>query len=105
MTMEITDSSFYSEVIDSKIPVIVDFWAPWCGPCQSMAPIIDELATELDGTVKVAKMNIDDNPIGAGKLGIMSIPTIILFKDGEIKARHVGLASKQKLIDWIKENS
>lgn len=101
MALDITDANFALEVIESEIPVVVDFWAPWCGPCQSMSPVINELSKEFEGKVKIAKMNIDDNPIGPGKLGIMSIPTIILFKDGEIIDRKVGMQTKQKLVDWI----
>ena len=99
--IHITDASFASDVTNSQIPVIVDFWAPWCGPCRAMSPILDEISKELEGKIKVCKMNIDDNPIGPGKLGIMSIPTIIFFKDGEIIDRKIGMHTKQNLIDWV----
>ncbi len=82
----VTTQNFESEVLNSEIPVIVDFWATWCGPCRMLAPIIDELAAELEGSVKVGKVNVDDEQALAVKFGIMSIPTVILFKDGRAEA-------------------
>lgn len=98
----ITDADFDSEVLQSDIPVVVDFWAEWCGPCKVISPTLDEIAQEMNGAIKIVKLNIDDNPETATKLGIMSIPTLMLYKDGELAARQVGAAPKQKLQDWIK---
>ena len=90
----LTDDTFDKAVADTAKPLIVDFWAPWCGPCRSVGPIIEQIAGEHTDKVTVAKVNVDDNPGTAGKLGIMSIPTIILFKDGEIEKKLVGTRSK-----------
>ena len=97
MAIEINDSNFKSEVTDSAMPVLVDFWAPWCGPCRMIAPILEELAKEYDGKVKVVKINVDDSPNTAGEYGIRSIPTLILFKDGKVFEQTVGAQSKKNL--------
>lgn len=97
MAIEINDSNFKSEVTDSAMPVLVDFWAPWCGPCRMIAPILEELAKEYDGKVKVVKINVDDSPNTAGEYGIRSIPTLILFKDGKVFEKTVGAQSKENL--------
>lgn len=97
MAMELTDSNFDQEVIKSAKPVLVDFWAPWCGPCQVMGPIIEDLAKEVDGKVKVGKLNVDENSEVAGKYGIMSIPTIIIFKEGKVAKQLVGVQAKETL--------
>jgi thioredoxin 1 len=97
MAIEINDTNFKSEVTDSEMPVLVDFWAPWCGPCRMIAPILEELAKEYDGKVKVVKINVDDSPNTAGEYGVRSIPTLILFKDGKVFEQTVGAQSKEKL--------
>jgi thioredoxin 1 len=102
-TQKITDASFDEDVLKSSEPVVVDFWAEWCGPCRMIAPSLEEIATEMKGKVKVVKLNIDENPGVPGKLGIMSIPTLILFKDGKAAARKVGAAAKGDLVRWINE--
>ena len=97
MAMQVTDQNFESEVLKSDKPVLVDFWAPWCGPCQMMGPIVDELAGEVGEKYKVVKLNVDENRGTAGQFGIMSIPTLIIFKDGKVAKQLVGLQSKESL--------
>jgi thioredoxin 1 len=94
---EFTDETFKSEVLESPTPVLVDFWAPWCGPCRMIAPVVEELATEHQGTVKVGKINIDDNPSAAQQYGVSSIPTLMIFKDGQVVDRFVGVQPKSRL--------
>ena len=101
----ISDSSFESEVLQSDRPVLIDYWAEWCGPCKMIAPILDELAEEYSGKIKVVKLNIDDNPETPPKYGIRSIPTLMIFKGGEVEATHVGAASKSQLTDFIVKNT
>ncbi len=100
-TEKVTDSTFESDVLKSSEPVVVDFWAEWCGPCRMIAPSLEEIASEMKGKVKVAKLNIDENPAVAGKLGIRSIPTLMLFKDGKVASQKVGAAPKGELVKWI----
>ena len=94
---EFTDSNFQSEVLQAQGPVLVDFWAPWCGPCRMIAPMIQELATEYSGTVKVGKVNVDDSPQAAQSYGISSIPTLMLFKGGQVVERFSGVQPKNRL--------
>lgn len=97
MTVEFTDQNFEQEVIKSDKPTLVDFWAPWCGPCQTMGPIIDQLATAMGDKAKIGKINVDENPDVASKLGIMSIPAIKIFKGGQIVAEFVGVQTPDSL--------
>ncbi|MFO7807469.1 MAG: thioredoxin [Candidatus Moraniibacteriota bacterium] len=103
MAIEFKEDNFEEEVLKSDKPVLVDFWAPWCGPCQMMGPIIDELAEEVEGKAKVGKVNIDENSSIAQKYGIMSIPTLIIFKDGEIVKQITGVQSKEALMEELKK--
>lgn len=98
----VTRDNFEAEVLDSKIPVLVDFWATWCGPCMMLAPTIEEIAHEMEGSVKVCKINVDEERELASMFGIMSIPTVMVFKAGEVAATTVGVQSKEKLLDMVK---
>jgi len=100
-TNKVTDATFSDDVLHSSEPVVVDFWAEWCGPCKVIAPSLEEIATELAGKVKIAKLNVDENTATAIKYGVRSIPTLILFKDGAPAATQVGAAPKGRLVDWI----
>jgi thioredoxin 1 len=102
---EFTDSNFQSEVLDSNQPVLVDFWAPWCGPCLRLAPTIEELATEFAGRVRVGKLNTDDNRETPIQYNIQGIPTVILFKDGKPVAQQVGLVPKEKLVSLLNNHA
>jgi thioredoxin 1 len=95
------DINFDDEVLKSSAPVLVDFTATWCGPCKQLAPIVDQLATELAGKVKVGKLDIDDSPVVASKLGIRGVPTLMVFKNGERAAQHVGVTTKAKILALI----
>ena len=97
-TVEITEANFESEVLQSKLPVLVDFWAEWCGPCKMVAPLLDEIATELAGRVKVAKIDVDSNPVLAARYGIQSIPTLLYFAGGEIRDQTVGVTGKKAIV-------
>lgn len=97
----VTDASFESDVIQSNEPVVVDFWAEWCGPCKMIAPALEEIAAEMDGKVKIAKLNVDENQQVAMKYGVRSIPTLIMFKNGGPVSTQVGAAPKGKLVTWI----
>jgi thioredoxin 1 len=98
---KVSDANFDSEVLKSSEPVVVDFWAEWCGPCKMIAPALEEIAGSLAGKVKIVKLNVDENPATASKYGIMSIPTLMLFKNGELASRQIGAAPKAKLEQWI----
>ena len=99
--MKTTDASFEADVLQSDVPVVVDFWAEWCGPCKMIAPFLEELATDKAAEVRIAKVNIDDNPLTPTKYGVRGIPTLMLFKNGELASRQVGAAPKAKLEQWI----
>ena len=98
---KVSDASFESDVLKSAEPVVVDFWAEWCGPCRMIAPALEEISGQLGDKVKIFKLNVDENPNTAAKYGIMSIPTLMLFKGGQLASRQVGAAPKQKLEQWI----
>jgi len=98
---KVSDSTFESEVLKSAEPVVVDFWAEWCSPCRMIAPALEEIAGAMGGKVKIVKLNVDENPATATKYGVMSIPTLMVFKDGQLASRQVGAAPKQKLEQWI----
>ena len=98
---KVSDTTFESEVLKATGPVVVDFWAEWCGPCRSIAPALEEIAGSLGDKVKVVKLNVDENPQTAAKYGIQSIPTLMIFKNGQMASRQIGAAPKQKLEQWI----
>lgn len=100
----VTDETFESEVLNSETPVLVDFWADWCGPCKMIAPILDEISNEYDGKIKVAKLNIDENPNTPPRYGIRGIPTLMLYKNGNVEATKVGAVSKSQLTAFIDSN-
>jgi len=101
--IEIDDSSFDADVLNSDMPVIVDFWAPWCGPCRAIAPLLEELAVSFKDKIKIVKCNVDDNPLTPGKFEIRSIPTLIFFKDGKVFEQIVGMVAKAKLEETIQK--
>ena len=98
---EITKENFKSFVLDSNKPVLIDFWAPWCGPCRMVSPIVDELAEDLDGKANIGKINVDEQPDLAAQYGIMSIPTLIVFKGGELAGKKIGVQTKQALMEML----
>jgi thioredoxin 1 len=102
--VHVTDDSFESDVLKSSQPVLIDYWAEWCGPCKMIAPVLDEIAEEYSGKLKIAKLNIDDNPNTPPRYGIRGIPTLMLFKNGEVEATKVGAVSKSQLVAFIDSN-
>ena len=101
--LHVSDAAFDTAVLKSSVPVLVDFWAAWCGPCKMIAPILDEIAPEFDGRLQIAKIDVDANPETAPKYGIRGIPTLIIFKDGEVAGTKVGALSKTQLVEFINE--
>lgn len=105
MANAVSDNTFEQEVLKSTEPVLVDFFAEWCGPCKAMAPALDQVAKELEGKVKIVKLDVDQNPKVTGTYGIRAMPTLIMFKDGKVAAQHTGaLVQKKKLEDWINQS-
>ncbi|WP_112321134.1 thioredoxin [Oceanibium sediminis] len=100
-TVKVTDSTFEAEVVNSDIPVVVDFWAEWCGPCKQIGPALEELSEEYAGKIKVAKVNVDENPSSPSQLGVRGIPALFLFKDGQVVSNKTGAAPKAALQGWI----
>ncbi len=100
-TIKISDDSFESDVLKAAHPVLVDFWAEWCGPCKQIAPTLDELSGDKDGLLTVAKLNIDENPMTPSKYGVRGIPTLMLFKDGQVASMKVGSLPKSQLYEWV----
>jgi len=103
-TVNVTDENFDTEVLKSEKPIVVDFWAEWCGPCKQIGPVLEEISNEMNNEITVAKHNIDNEPNTPTKYGIRGIPTMLFFKGGELKATKVGATTKSNIVSWIKEN-
>ncbi len=104
MPVEVTDSSFDEQVLNAPGPILVDFWAEWCGPCKQIAPSLEEIASEMDGKITIAKINIDENPETPGRYGVRGIPTLMIFKNGSVADTKVGALPKGQLSSWVEEN-
>ncbi len=105
MAIQVTDANFDAVVLQSQLPVLVDFWAPWCGPCRAIGPVVEELASEYEGKLQIVKMNVDDSPATPGKYGIRAIPTLILFRNGEVVEQVTGAVSKASIVSMIEEKA
>ncbi len=103
-TVAVTDETFDSEVKDSDVPVVVDFWAKWCGPCKQIGPALEELSVEMAGKIKIAKVDVDTNPNSAASMGVRGIPALFIFKDGEVISNRAGAAPKAALQSWIEDS-
>jgi thioredoxin 1 len=103
-TVKVTDETFEPDVLKSEAPVLVDFWAEWCGPCKQIAPALEDIANELGGQLVVAKMNIEDSPLTPSRFGVRGIPTLMLFRNGEVSSMKVGAMPKGKILEWLNEN-
>jgi thioredoxin 1 len=103
-TTKTTDDGFENDVLKSSTPVLVDFWAEWCGPCKQIGPALEEIANEMGGRVTVAKLNIDENPMTPGRYGVRGIPTLMVFKDGKVASTKVGAMPKSKIVEWLNES-
>ena len=101
--VQVTDETFDAEVKNSEIPVVVDFWAEWCGPCKQIGPALEEISVEMEGKIKIAKVNVDENPSSPAQLGVRGIPALFLFKDGQIVSNKTGAAPKAALASWIQD--
>ncbi|MEH6675800.1 thioredoxin [Phenylobacterium sp.] len=102
-TVTVTDDSFEKDVLQAQGPVLVDFWAEWCGPCKQIAPALEQIASDLAGQVTIAKLNIEDSPTTPSRYGVRGIPTMMLFKDGQMSSMKVGAMPKQKILEWLSE--
>ena len=102
-TVPVTDATFDAEVKNSSIPVVVDFWAEWCGPCKQIGPALEELSTQFEGKIKIVKVNVDENPNSPAQMGVRGIPALFMFKDGEVVSNKIGAAPKAALQSWIEE--